>query len=430
MDNKAGCKSISVVGAGSRGMIYAGYAHDVMHLEIAAAADPREERLQMIHERFGTPAERLFTEPEEFFRQGRLSDAIVIASMDRDHYRQTMRALGLGYHVLLEKPISPDPREAMAIRNKAHAVGRKVVVCHVLRYTNFFTKLKEIVDSGELGRVVTIQHAENVGNFHMAHSFVRGNWRRSDTTSSMIMQKSCHDMDILTWFAGSPCRTISSYGNLSYFRKENAPAESALRCCDCRIADNCRFNAYKAYLPALGDWPADVVTPSKDPEVLRETLKTSPYGRCVFHCDNNVCDNQVTTMEFDNGITATFHLSGFTNKMHRHIKIMFENGEVEGDDLDNIIHISRFASNNVESYETREIHVSSAEGFHGGGDYGLMVNFVSGLEDGKTATKSSVDESTESHIMAYAAELSRTEERTVDVDALRKELEEEAKGYA
>lgn len=418
--------TISIVGAGSRGMVYAQYARDVMHIGIAAAVDPRRERLRMMHDQFGVPEEQLYTDPEEFFRRGRLSDAVVIASMDRDHYRQAMKALGLGYHILLEKPISPDPREAIAIRNKAHETGRKVVVCHVLRYTNFFSAIKEITDSGRLGRIITIQHAENVGNFHMAHSFVRGNWRNSDTTSSMIMQKSCHDMDILTWLVGCPCSRISSFGQLTYFTPENAPEGSAERCCDCGVSGQCRFNAMKAYLPVLGTWPADVVTPSKDPEVLKEVLKTSPYGRCVFRCDNNVCDNQVTALSFENGVTATFHLSGFTNQMHRHVKIMCENGEIEGDDLDNVIHVTEFASNAVDTFHTDDIHVSSAEGFHGGGDYGLMVNFVSGLEDGKTATKSSVDESIESHIMAYAAELSRREGRVVDIDSLRKELEEQA----
>ena len=216
---------IALIGAGQRGMIYAGYMAESFGEEIAAVVEPNEIRRNIAKEKFDIKDENVFTNSEEFFEKGKLADIVIIASMDRDHYEQVMQALDCGYDILLEKPISPNPEECLRIEKKAHEVGRKITVCHVLRYTNFFSEIKNIIDSGELGKVMTIQHAENIGNFHMAHSFVRGNWRNSEESSPIIMQKSCHDMDILVWLAGSGAKKISSFGSLDYFKEENAPED-------------------------------------------------------------------------------------------------------------------------------------------------------------------------------------------------------------
>lgn len=413
---------LALIGAGQRGMIYATYAYEKKHVEIAAIVDPEESSRKIAAEKFHVKEENLFSCSDEFFAKGKLADAVIIASMDRNHYEQAMKALDCGYHILLEKPISPNPAECLMIQQKAHECKKQVVVCHVLRYTNFFANIKEILDSGELGRVVTVQHAENIGNFHMAHSFVRGNWRNSNETSPIIMQKSCHDMDILVWLIGSRAEKISSFGNLQYFKRENAPEGSAERCLECNERKNCRFDARKAYVEIAGSWPATVVCTDQSKEGLLKSLETSPYGRCVFKCDNNVCDNQVTIIEFENGATATFHLSGFTNKMHRTIKIMCENGEIIGDDETNTIKVTKYSSNNLYQETTKEIKIESEEGFHGGGDYGLVMEFLEGLEKGNEDSISSIDTSIESHIMAYAAEESRVENKTVEIAKLKQEL--------
>ena len=325
-------------------------------------------------------------------------------------------------HILLEKPISPDPVECLQIQKTAHEYGRKIVVCHVLRYTNFFAAIKQILESGELGKIVTIQHAENVGNFHMAHSFVRGNWRNSALSSPIIMQKSCHDMDILVWLTDSEAKTVSSFGRRTFFREENAPEGSAARCLDCALAEECRFDVRKAYLTQMGDWPATVVTGDQTEEGLMKAFETSPYGRCVFRCDNDVCDHQVTIIEFKNGVTATFHLSGLTNKMHRTIRIMCEHGEISGDDHDNTLIVTHYSANANYEGAQRTMQVESLHGFHGGGDLGLTMDFLDGLQNTEQSSRSSIDRSIESHIMAYAAERSRVTGQTVDMDELKAEL--------
>ncbi|MCR5754936.1 MAG: Gfo/Idh/MocA family oxidoreductase, partial [Acetatifactor sp.] len=393
---------LALIGAGQRGSIYAGYAQEKMNAQIVAIVDPNEEKRKIAAGKYRVDERYLFADFTDFCAEGKIADAVIIASMDRDHYTQTIKSLELGYDILLEKPISPDPQECMAIQKKAHECNRTVTVCHVLRYTNFFATIKKIIDSGELGKVVTIQHAENIGNFHMAHSFVRGNWRNSDMTSPIIMQKSCHDMDILVWLVDSEAKRISSFGSLLFFDEKHAPKNSAARCLECDASGECRFDAVKAYLPVRGGWPAEVVCEDQTEEGLMEALKTSPYGRCVFRCDNNVCDHQVTNIEFKNGVTVSFHLSGMTNRMHRTIKVMCEHGEIIGDDDTNELTITHYSSNAKYEGKTRTICVESQEGFHGGGDYGLTMDFLKQLQDGEGKCLSSIDRSIESHLMAYA----------------------------
>ena len=309
----------------------------------------------------------------------------------------------------------PDPEDRPRIRPEDRGLPRPALY-------QFFAAIKQILESGELGKIVTIQHAENVGNFHMAHSFVRGNWRNSTLSSPIIMQKSCHDMDILVWLTDSEAKTISSFGRRTFFREENAPAGSAARCLDCALADTCRFDVRKAYLTQMGDWPATVVTGDQTDEGLMKAFETSPYGRCVFRCDNDVCDHQVTIIEFKNGVTATFHLSGLTNKMHRTIRIMCEHGEISGDDHDNTLIVTHYSANANYEGQQRTMQVESLHGFHGGGDLGLTMDFLEGLENAEQSSRSSIDRSIESHIMAYAAERSRVTGQTIDMDALKAEL--------
>ena len=419
--------NLALIGAGQRGMIYAQHACCDTEHKLVAVADTDPAKRNAAKDKFHVDPALVFESADAFFAAGKIADAVIIATMDQDHYGQTMKALELGYDILLEKPISPNPAECLAIRRTAHEHGCQVVVCHVLRYTNFFAAIKQILDSGELGKVVTIQHAENVGNFHMAHSFVRGNWRNSKQTSPIIMQKSCHDMDILVWLADSNAKRISSFGDRSFFREENAPAGSADRCLDCPKAGECRFDVHKAYLPLAGEWPATVVCEEQTEAALLEAFKTSPYGRCVFRCDNDVCDHQVTLIEFENGVTATFHLSGLTNKMHRTIRIMCEHGEICGDDHDNTLTITHYSANAQYEGESRTIHVESAQGFHGGGDWGLTMDFLAGAQNNHKDSKSSVDRSIESHLMAHAAELSRVTGKVIDLAQLKQELSAEGK---
>lgn len=414
-----------LIGAGQRGRVYADYIVEKNYAEIAAIAEPNAIRREAAAAQLGVAPDSCFATVQELWKKGKIADAAIIASMDRDHYAQVMAALELGYHVLLEKPISPDPAECVEILHKAKEKNLHVVVCHVLRYTPFFLKIKEILDSGRLGRLVSIRLDENIGNFHFAHSFVRGNWRRAELASPSIMQKSCHDMDLLNWLMGTTAKSISSYGALHYFKESNAPANSTDRCATCPAEAGCRFSAYKSYLPAAGEWPATVITSSPDPEVLRGELAQSPYGRCVYRCDNNVCDQQVVTVEYEGGQTASFNMSAFTNRMTRTIHVMCEDGEIFGDDGLHTLEVTRFASNQVEGYRSEIIHIPEPHSGHGGGDSGIVDDFIRLLQHGGHAVRSEIEVSVDSHMMAGAAEMSRLTGRTVVLEEYRRQLRQE-----
>jgi predicted dehydrogenase len=295
-----------------------------------------------------------------------------------------------------------------------------VAVCHVLRYAPFFRELKRLVDSGVIGRVVTIQHNENIGNYHFAHSFVRGNWRRQDQASPLMMQKSCHDLDLLVWLVGSECKQIASFGELAYFTAAHAPQGAAERCADCPLQDTCRYSAYKSYLPARGSWPASVLTEDQSIDGLQEAIRKGDYGRCVYHCDNDVCDHQVTILQFDNGVTATFNLSAFTDRIARTLKIMGEEGEIRASELENTIEVIPFGSNAVDRRRPKRIHPKAPTSGHGGGDSQLMDDFIDLLSGKRSDTLSSIVQSTESHMMACAAEEARLRGSVVDVADYRK----------
>ena len=412
-----------LIGAGQRGMVYARYAFKKGH-EIAAVAEADPVRRQTAAAEFGIPAERQFEAGAALLAESRMGEAAIIATMDRDHFSEAIPAMEKGYHLLLEKPISPLPEETLAVEKAAERTGRHIAVCHVLRYSPFFREIRKVIDEGGIGRVITIQHNENIGNWHIAHSFVRGNWRRSDLSSPLIMQKSCHDMDLLVWLTGSKCSSVASFGDLTYFRSENAPEGAAERCCDCRLKDSCRFSAYRSYLPLAGNWPAAVLTGDQSEEGLREAIRTGPYGRCVYRCDNNVCDHQVTILKFENGVTATFNLSGFTNLMTRTMKIMGEDGEIRASEAENVIEVTRFAGNGTEKNESKIIRPEQATSGHSGGDSGIVDDFLAMLEGRGSVSATEIHESVESHMMACAAEEARVTGKVVSLADFRRRVGE------
>lgn len=405
--------SVAVIGAGSRGMnAYAPYLLEKPNLgEVVALAEPNEEKRNNFKNRYNIKEENTFTSYEQLLSKERLSDAIIIANNDESHYETTKMALEKGYHVLLEKPMSNKLDEVIKLGELAKKHSEQVfMICHVLRYTPFFSELKKIVDSKELGELVSIQHNENVGYYHFAHSYTRGNWRNSDKTSPLILAKSCHDMDILLWLTGKHCKYISSFGSLSHMKEENFKENMATRCVDCKVERTCPYSAKKIYLEDnLLNASLYAVHPNPTKENLAKAITTGPYGRCVYKCDNNVVDHMVSIVEFEDNITATFNLSAFTTDCTRTLKLMFTHGEVGGNFLKNVIDVHKF----TDKHHT-VIYPKVVKSGHGGGDFKLMEDFVKAVSSNKKVKTTAIT-SVESHVMAFAAEYSRLNHRVVDV---------------
>lgn len=403
--------SVVVLGAGSRGNSYSEYSKACpSELEIVGVADPDEARRKQFAKRYDISGDRCFSSWEEVFEQPRMADAVFICTMDNMHTEPALRALAAGYHVLLEKPMSNSKEECIAIERAARESGQVLAVCHVLRYTPFYTKLKELVTGGAIGEIATLGQIENVGYWHQAHSFVRGNWRNSDQTSPMILQKSCHDMDIISWLIDKPCLWVSSFGSLRYFTPENKPEGAPANCMEgCPHSEACPYYAPKIYLTGNTNWPVDVLTTDLTPEGIQKALREGPYGRCVYQCDNNVVDRQVVNMEFEGGVTATFTMTAFTEDTTRQIKIMGTKGQIEANMAKREIHLRRFGGEDIL------ITLKKEEAGHGGGDFGIVKNFVN-LVNGTGDNLTSARASLQSHLMCFAAEESRLEHRTIAIE--------------
>lgn len=403
---------VLVLGAGSRGNAYANYSR--MHpdeLEIVAVAEPDHKRREQFAGRYRIGSESCFSSWEEALSLPKMADAVFVCTLDEFHTQPALKALELGYDVLLEKPMSNQEEECIAIERAARESGRVLTVCHVLRYTPFFQKIKELIHNGEVGKIMTIDLIENVGNWHQAHSFVRGNWRSFEETSPMILAKSCHDMDIISWLIEEPCEWISSFGNLTHFTEANRPSDAPDRCLEgCPHAEECVYYAPKIYLTGNTKWPVDVITTDLTPEGITEALQKGPYGRCVYACDNNVVDHQVVNMEFAGGATASFTMSAFTADMTRQMKIMGTAGQIMADLEKSEIRLHRFG----EQEEVRVPVADVEDGVgHGGGDFGVVQNFIR-LVNGEGDNLTSAHASLQSHLMCFAAERARKEHCVVN----------------
>ncbi|WCF09351.1 Gfo/Idh/MocA family oxidoreductase [Paenibacillus thiaminolyticus] len=398
-----------LLGAGSRGRyIYGPYAEKHPdELKIVAVAEPNEERRQRIAEIHGIAPEYVYRSWEQAFEKGRIADVMIISTLDRLHYVPAMKALELGYHILLEKPMSPVAEECIRIEQAALAHRRVLTVSHVLRYSPFWSGIKRCIEAGEVGTIATIQHSEYVGYRHMTHSYVRGNWRNSDESSPMVLAKSCHDLDIISWLMDEPCVSVSSYGSLLHFREEHAPAGSAARCTDgCQVERSCPFSALKLYnQPPEHPW-ARYITHDLSPEGIMTALKEGPFGRCVYRCDNNVVDHQIVNMEFANGANANFTLSAFAEQEIRSVRIMGTKGEIVGNMEDGTYTLKRFATG-----ERVEFHCGVAGDGHGGGDERMVAEFLHLVrehqEEAMATALTSATASLQSHLIAFAAEESR-----------------------
>lgn len=405
--------TVAIAGCGSRGQDTYARCQERFpdRMKIVAAADIRPEKLQQMRDIYGLTPEQCYASAEEMLSRGRLADVMFICTPDRLHYTEAMAALKLDYHLLLEKPIAPTEKECQDIEALAIARKRQVVVCHVLRYTVFYQKLKELIDAGTVGEVVSIQAIEQVCYWHQAHSFVRGNWRNAELSTPMILQKCCHDMDILLWLAGRHCQKVSSFGSLRHFTPANAPQGAPARCTDgCPAADTCPYNAPRFYLGKItsGDtgWPVNVLVPEPTRESVEKALETGPYGRCVYHCDNNVVDHQVVNLELEGGLTVNFTMCAFTAHGGRTLRIMGTSGEILGDMKANTLRVMPFGQ-----AETLIDVASLTNDFsgHGGGDARMVDDFLTLVSGGQadSVALTSISRSVESHLVALAAERSR-----------------------
>jgi predicted dehydrogenase len=408
--------TVLIVGAGSRGNTYAGYVLEhPTEAQVVGVADPREFFRTQLASAHHIVAENVVADWQELVQRPRFADAVVIATPDVLHRDPAVAFAALGYDILLEKPLAPDPESCKRIVDAVLASQSIFAVGHVMRYTTYTQRLKALVSSGVIGDIVSVQHLEPVGYWHYAHSYVRGNWRNTDTSSFMLLAKSCHDIDWLRYIIGQRCVQVSSYGSQLHFNKAHKPAEAgeATRCLDCAYETACAYSAKRFYQKHLHEnnrgWPLNVITTDFTQSGVDDALRTGPYGRCVYECDNDVVDHQIVNLEYESGTTASFTMIATSEIRDRETIIFGTRGEIRGNG-NKIIHYDFLTET------TAELEIEPPESGHSGGDYALMKSFVAAVaQRNPEIILSGPQESLETHLTVFAAEQARHERRGVRV---------------
>jgi predicted dehydrogenase len=401
--------SVIVIGAGQRGAGYARWARrNPDRASVVAVAEPGEARRARLAAEHGIAAGNAVADWRQLADRGRLADAVLICTQDRMHAEPAEAFAALGYHILLEKPMAPDEAGCRRIVTAVEKAGVMLAVGHVMRYTPYTRAVKEVVDSGQLGDIMSVQHLEPVGFWHHAHSYVRGNWRRGDLAASMLMAKSCHDLDWLQYILGRVPLRVSSFGSLAHFTAAGRPEGAADRCVTCPAEPGCPYSAPRFYGDLLErgghGWPLSVVIDDFTPAALDGALRDGPYGRCVYACDNDVVDHQVVALEFPGATTATFTMTAFSQAAPRSTRLFGTRAELAGDGQ--VLRVYDFLARS-ERLVTPAPEPAAAEG-HGGGDAGLMDAFTTAVATGRRELiKSGPRESLASHLAVFAAERAR-----------------------
>lgn len=408
--NKGKPVSIVAIGAGNRTNKYLEYVRQHPDkVRLAGVVELNAIRRRHVAERFGLEESQCYADYRDFFQAPVQADAVMICTPEDMHFEPCMLAIEAGYHVLLEKPIAQTLEECLAIGEAARKKNVLVSVCHVLRYHPYFMKIKELVDSGELGQIISINHRTSVGVDRTAHGFVRGIWRKEAISNPMLMSKCCHDIDFLLWLTKTPCRKLTSFGSLRWFKEKNAPEGSAARCVDCKVERTCPFSAIDLYR-VRRDWISNFDVPQGKTidEVIEDQLREGLYGRCVYRCDNDVVDHQIVSMEMESEVTINFSMDIFTLKDNRETHISLTEGEIDGDET--VLRVRKFRGATEKVYDFSDIAHTP---FHAGADLAIVADFIDAVRTGRRSLVTSIDHSVESHRICFEAERSRREMRTI-----------------
>lgn len=415
---------LAVLGAGNRGQAYLAWVREHQdRATLVAVADPVPSARQRIRNGFGPVAE--FADWRELMsavRAGTVDvDAVLVTMQDRDHLEPCLAVADAGLALLAEKPLGVTRDECELIVDAVRRAGILFAVGHVMRYTPYTDVVRDVIRSGRIGQVMTIHHLEPVGWWHAAHSYVRGNWRNTSESAPMLLAKSSHDIDWITYVTGKRVAAVASFGGLAHFRADQAPDGAGRRCLSCAVEPDCPYSAKKIYLAPLErtgrlTWPGTVLTQGETRADLVGALENGPYGRCVYHCDNDVVDHQVVSLQFDDGTAGSFTMTAFSEHTGRRTQIFGTHGSLDGDGRS--VEVFEFASGSRQRIDTRPAGGHDAGGGHGGGDDGLIAAFVDAVTAGDPSLiRSGADETLASHLAVFAAEESRLSGTVVNLPA-------------
>jgi predicted dehydrogenase len=403
--------SIAILGAGSRGAGYAQLATESGRAKVVAVAEPDPVRRRRVALQYGLEPSHCFESYQQFIAQPRMADAVIIATVDKQHREPAVACARLGYDILLEKPMAPTEADALAILEAAESSGSMLMICHVLRHTRYTSEIRRLIAEGAIGEIASIEHLEPIGWWHFAHSYVRGNWGKESESSSMLLAKCSHDLDWLSFIVGKPAERISSFGSLMEFRPERKPPSATSRCVSCPVERECVYSAVRIYERFLDDpsyqrWPLGVFLEHPSAEALHHALRDGPYGRCVYDGYNDVVDHQVVNIEYAGGATASLTAVAFVELGFRKTRIFGTRGSIEGDGI--TLHVHDFLTDTKYTVQAGQAVGSSAADGHGGADSQLVKSFLDAVTEPRSQGEElPARESFRTHQIVWAAERAR-----------------------
>lgn len=433
----------AILGTGNRGLAYGDYALNMPEkFEIVALCDVNDLRLKQAAKRYSVSEKMCFYSLDDFLRAKIKVDFVINSTMDQMHYETTVALINAGYNILLEKPVTGDPKELLDIEKRAKEKGVTIFVCHVLRYTPFYSKIKELLNNGKIGKIMDMQLNEHVWHGHFVNAYVRGKWRKEEECGSgFLLAKCCHDTDLMCWLNSATIPTkVSSFGSRAMYCPENAPKGATEYCYNCPNKDSCVFDAMRFELimdccPQYTWLDTGKAIDKMTMEEKAEYLRHNVFGKCVYKTDMDIVDRQCVSVSFANGSIATLNMVGGASKAGRHIHIVCEYGEILGyieenkiiyrefnKDLANTKYLNDDMTHNDTVIDVSEKVVAGEVSFggHNGGDYMIMRDVTSYFNGEKpSASLTPISDSIDGHFIVYAAEESRINEKIVKIKDLK-----------
>lgn len=423
---------VILVGAGNRGNVYCGYAlKNPNRMHVVGVVEPNVVRREKAKKLYDIDEQYCYSTLTDFLSDEKFGDAVINGTMDHLHVQTSVPILEKGYDLLLEKPYAVSEDEAITLAKTAERLNRKVMICHVLRYTPFYHAIKERILAGEIGDIISIQTTEHVSFHHMAVSYVRGKWRnKEECHTSMLLAKCCHDLDLIMWMnSGVDPEYISSFGGRHFFTEENRPKDAGIRCMvDCPIEEDCHYSCKKHYINHPNRWRQYVWTclehienPTLEDKI--QSLKTdNPFGKCVWRYDNNVVDRQSVSIQFKNGSIATHTMLGGSSRPQRYIHVIGTKGDIQGVFQDSNFTLRKINPTYEADFTEEVIHLdvngdmAGAFGGHGGGDLRLVDDFVNYIRDEETSiSRTAIKDSVNSHLAAFYADQAMVDKRVISI---------------
>ena len=418
--------TVLIVGAGKRVLTYTNYAKKHPdRLKVTAIVEPRADRRNALGDEIGVPADRRFASVAELAGKPKLADAVINSSVDAAHHSTAIPLLEARYDMLLEKPIALSEADVRDLIETGKRNKRVIIIAHNMRYSPFYRKALELLRSGAIGQLRTIQAAEHVSYHHMVTTFIRHPRYAGVTPTPMLVQKCCHDMDMIAFLANEPARRVASFATPSRFIPANAPAGSTKRCLDgCAVESTCPFSAGRLYVrnnywrgypfPAsqFGDKPSKAV---REKSMKADNL----WGRCAWQVpEHTAIDHQNVLIEFASGMTATFDMFCATPRGFRTLRLIGSEGEISGESEEGILYLRRLSPTKGSFFTEKVFKMADLEGSHGGTDQLLIEDFIGILRnESGTMGVTRIEDSLPGHQIVFAAVQAMKTGKTIEIKA-------------